>query len=165
MSSQISKETTESSFPARTRQASGFINDVHTEMISVTFSDKILFTISQDGRLAHWVHVPLSGLSSDPLMHRHISSHEAYEDPESSDEQLENDLLPMPHLTATTILGGTLPEQDTFGQLFATQIASSVLTKDPEETRLIVVGMGLRRGIESNREAFMDLVSLALKCI
>lgn len=42
-------------FPAPTRQAAGMVKGVHTDILSIEFSDKILITISQKGRLAHWV--------------------------------------------------------------------------------------------------------------
>lgn len=75
----------------------------------------------------------------------------------------------MAHLTATTVLGGTMPERDTVGQLVATQVASAIATKDPEERRLVVVGMGLEKKKGSDevmsREAFMDLVGLVMGCL
>lgn len=42
-------------FPAATKQAAGMVNGILTDVMSVSFSDKILVTISQRGRLAHWV--------------------------------------------------------------------------------------------------------------
>ena len=74
------------------------------------------------------------------------------------------DLLPMTHLTATTVLGGTVPERDTVGQLYATQIASAIVTKDPAERRLLVVGLGLEK-LDSSRDAFMDTIDLVLQCL
>lgn len=44
-----------SPFPAKTKQAAGLVNDVQTDLTSMYFSDKILITISQGGRLAQWV--------------------------------------------------------------------------------------------------------------
>lgn len=70
----------------------------------------------------------------------------------------------MAHLTATTILGGTMPERDTLCQLYATQIASTIATKNPEEKRLVVVGFGLEKA-EADRRAFMDLIELAMSVI
>jgi proteasome assembly chaperone 3 len=67
----------------------------------------------------------------------------------------------MHHLTATTILGGTLPELGVLGQTIATQIASAVLTRDPGEKRMVVVGMGLDKSM-SGREEFSELVGLVL---
>lgn len=42
-------------FPAQTKQVAGKINGVLTDVLSIGFSDKILVTVSQEGRLAHWV--------------------------------------------------------------------------------------------------------------
>ena len=74
------------------------------------------------------------------------------------------DLLPRADLTATTVLGGTLPERNTVGQLVATQIASALATKSPNEKRLLVLGMGFEKA-ELDRTAFMDLLELVLGII
>jgi hypothetical protein len=42
-------------FPAATKHAEGMVGDVMTNVMSVSFADKILVTISQKGRLAQWV--------------------------------------------------------------------------------------------------------------
>lgn len=50
------------SYPAPTRQAAAEINGTKTDAMSTEFSDKIMITITQDGRLAQWVgfHDPMS---------------------------------------------------------------------------------------------------------
>ena len=73
-------------------------------------------------------------------------------------------LLPRADLTATTVLGGAHAERNTVGQLFATQIASAITTKNPDEKRLVVVGLGLEKAT-IGREAFMDIFSLVLGVI
>lgn len=42
-------------FPASTRTAAGDVDGVHTNVMVLRFADKIMVTISQGGRLAHWV--------------------------------------------------------------------------------------------------------------
>lgn len=42
-------------FPAATKQVAGVVNGIKTDVLTVEFADKILLTISQSGRLAHWV--------------------------------------------------------------------------------------------------------------
>jgi hypothetical protein len=42
-------------FPAPSKHATGLVNGVETEVSSTSFSDKIMVTISQDGRLPQWV--------------------------------------------------------------------------------------------------------------
>ena len=70
----------------------------------------------------------------------------------------------MHHLTATTILGGTIPELEVLGQTLATQIASAVKTRDSRETRMVVMGMGLEKSM-SKREEFSELVGLVLNVL
>jgi proteasome assembly chaperone 3 len=54
----INSDGVESSpFPAATKQAAGVVNGVPTDVSSVYFADKILFTISQGGRLSQWVQI------------------------------------------------------------------------------------------------------------
>ncbi len=81
------------------------------------------------------------------------------------------ELLPMPHLTATTVLGGaTGTERDTLGRLYATQIASAIVGREPGERRLLVVGLGLKggqmeNGEEAEREGFVETLGLVLGCL
>lgn len=42
-------------FPVPSRRAAGVVDGVATEAASLSFSDKILVTISQGGRLSQWV--------------------------------------------------------------------------------------------------------------
>jgi proteasome assembly chaperone 3 len=80
------------------------------------------------------------------------------------EEDPNSDLLPMHHLTATTILGGTVAELDVLGQTLATQIASAIKTRDERETRMVVVGMGLDKSM-IGRDAFSELIGLVLEVI
>ncbi|KAH7125597.1 hypothetical protein B0J11DRAFT_310103 [Dendryphion nanum] len=144
-------------FPAKTSTATLDIKNISTTATTVYFADKILLTITQNGRLAHWVHVPLdisatdSSLTSNPYL-------------EQDEDAPASDLLPSHHLTATTVLGGTIPELDILGQTLATQIASAILTRDSAEKRMLVLGMGLDKTM-SQREEFSNLVGLALEVL
>jgi proteasome assembly chaperone 3 len=101
------------------------------------------------------IHVPLDSAIPD----RSATSYTTHDhDGEASH------LLPMAHLTATTVLGGTVPERNTVGQVIATQIASAISTKSPQETRLVVVGLGLEK-MDIGRDEYADLVGLALDII
>ena len=42
-------------FPAPSKHATGIVNSKQTDITSINFSDKIILTISQEGRLAQWV--------------------------------------------------------------------------------------------------------------
>lgn len=79
-------------------------------------------------------------------------------------EATDDSLLPITNLTATTLLGGHAPGQDIIGQLYARQIASAIATKSPGEKRLLVVGLGLET-TDAGRDAFFDIIDLALQCI
>jgi proteasome assembly chaperone 3 len=50
------------------------------------------------------------------------------------------------------------------GQLYASQIASTIITKNPDERRLLVLGLGFAK-VEMEREAYFDVVELVLKCL
>lgn len=73
-------------------------------------------------------------------------------------------LLPLNHLTPMTLLGAGGDQRETLGHLIATQIASTILTKDPEETRTVLVGLGLQKP-NLEREGFFDIVELVQKVL
>ncbi|KAJ4350977.1 hypothetical protein N0V95_004261 [Ascochyta clinopodiicola] len=144
-------------FPARSKSASSSIHGLETTATSMSFADKILITVTQQGRLAHWVHVPLDISATDAPV-----TSQAYLDRDEEDPA--SDLLPMHHLTATTILGGTIPELEVLGQTLATQIASAIKTQNDRETRMVVLGMGLDKRM-SGRTEFSELVGLVLEVL
>jgi len=45
-------------FPAPTKQVAGEINGVKTDVMYISFADKIMITITQNGRLGQWVRHP-----------------------------------------------------------------------------------------------------------
>lgn len=58
---------THSQFPAKQKRTSGIIHGVETEIATISFTDKILLTISQEGRLAYWVSLEMLLVLSLPL--------------------------------------------------------------------------------------------------
>ncbi len=54
--------------------------------------------------------------------------------------------------------------RNALGQLYATQIASAIATKDPAEKRTVVVGLGLEKAA-TDREEFMGILDLVLQCV
>lgn len=76
----------------------------------------------------------------------------------------DDGLLPLSDLTATSILGGRVPGHEIVGQLYARQIASAIVTKTPQENRLLVVGLGLKTA-EADRDVFFAVIDLVLQCI
>ncbi|TVY85759.1 hypothetical protein LAWI1_G006756, partial [Lachnellula willkommii] len=73
-------------------------------------------------------------------------------------------MLPLGHLTPKTLLGAGGDQRETMGHLYATQIASAIATRDPEETRTVMVGFGLEK-VDMARETFFDLIELVQKVI
>ncbi|KAJ3458335.1 hypothetical protein MRS44_012444 [Fusarium solani] len=140
----------EESYPSRSREASGLVNGVATEVTSTNFSDKILLTISQEGRLSQWIQVPLTGSSAGVV--------------EMTLPSMNKGLLPSTHLTPTTLLGGGGEERETLGQLYAAQLASHLSLRSPDDRRILVVGLGLAK-TDLEREAFFDLLELAQKVL
>lgn len=163
-------------FPVRTREATGLIGTTPTEVTRVDFTDKILLTISQGGRLSQWV-----SLDTPTSMHTHthtrtenaniplqiqvpltVTPSTAVELPLPSST---TGLLPSTHLTPSTLLGGGGETRETYGHLYAAQIASHISLRDRDDRRTLVVGMGLERVEDGGREAFFDLVELAQKVL
>lgn len=50
------------------------------------------------------------------------------------------------------------------GQLYAVQIASHIVRRDPEERRTLVVGLGIQK-FKPDREAFFDVIELIQKVL
>ncbi|KAI1332080.1 hypothetical protein F5Y16DRAFT_394781 [Xylariaceae sp. FL0255] len=135
-------------FPATSNKATGTIDGVSTEATALFFSDKILLTLCQEGRLSQWIQVPLSAPS-----------------PAAVDMALANpSLLPMSHLTPKTLLGGGGEARESLAQLYAVQIASHIARRDSEERGTLVVGLGLKK-LRPEREAFFDVLELIQKVL
>lgn len=61
-------------------------------------------------------------------------------------------------------MGGGSEEREALGHLYASQIATVIATRDPEERRTVVVGLGLLK-VDLEREAFFDMMELLQKVI
>lgn len=72
--------------------------------------------------------------------------------------------MPPAHITPNTLLGARGDERETLGQLIATQFATLVLKRDPEETRTILFGFGLMK-VDLDRAAWFDLLELIAKVV
>lgn len=71
----------------------------------------------------------------------------------------DDDLLPITYLTPKTLMGGGGEQREAIGHLYATQIATLISTRNPEETRTLVVGIGLQN-FDMAREAWFDILEL-----
>jgi proteasome assembly chaperone 3 len=69
-------------------------------------------------------------------------------------------LMPGTHLSPTTLLGAGGEERETIGHLYATQIASYISMRNPDDRRTLVLGLGLEKP-NPGQEAFFDVMELA----
>ncbi|PSS00812.1 hypothetical protein BD289DRAFT_450158 [Coniella lustricola] len=141
----------EEPFPAPYRQRSGHVNGIATDVSCMHFADKALVTISQGGRLAQWVQVPLSAPSPALV--------------DMSLPRAELSLLPSVHLDPKTLVGGGGPDRETVGQLYAAQIASHLAMRNPEDRRTLILGIGLQKFDPESREGFFDIIELVLQVL
>lgn len=61
-------------------------------------------------------------------------------------------------------MGGGGEQRETLGHLYASQIASIIAMRNNEESRTVVVGLGLQK-VEMDRDAFFDMVELIQKVL
>lgn len=127
----------DAAFPAQSRTIDATIADLDTTITRVSFADKIIVTLSQDGRLNQWTHVPMASTNPTSAFVQPID-YTALQDGE-----LDTTLLPPSHLTATTLLGGTKPDLEILGQTLATNVAAAILSRNRDESRVLVLGIGL----------------------
>ncbi|KAK0752171.1 hypothetical protein B0T18DRAFT_363150 [Schizothecium vesticola] len=139
----------EEPFPAPSRREVGLVDGIETEVTKTSFSDKIMITLSQGGRLAQWIQVPLSESSAANM--------DMALPPVSSD-------LPSVHLTPRTLIGGGSEDRETLGQLYASQIGSFIALQNPQEERTLLLGLGLEKAT-STREGFFDVIELVQKVL
>ncbi|KAK4104853.1 hypothetical protein N658DRAFT_464788 [Parathielavia hyrcaniae] len=137
-------------FPAPSKRTVGKLNGAHTEVEALGFSDKIMITVSQGGRLAQWIQVPLSAPSSASV--------------EMALPGAGLSALPSTHLTPKTLVGVGSEERETLGHLYASQIASHLALRDPGEKRTLLLALGLEK-VEGGGEAFFDLLELVLQVL
>ncbi|KAK6338683.1 hypothetical protein TWF696_009495 [Orbilia brochopaga] len=120
------------------------------------FADKIILTISQSGRLAQWFQVPLDAA--------HPAYLEAKSSTRSEDDDADDSLLPLTHLTPKCLLGASTPERQAQGQLYAVQLASLLAMRNIRETRTVLVGLGFDEA-EHTSDVFMETLQLVGSCL
>lgn len=84
-------------------------------------------------------------------------------------------ILPLEHLTPRTLLGAGGEKRERIAHLYASQIGSMVLKRDPEERRSVLLGLGLEMekdkdndkdtGGEGERAGYFDLLELVLEVL
>ncbi|ATZ58528.1 hypothetical protein BCIN_16g02880 [Botrytis cinerea B05.10] len=167
-----------SPFPARSKTASANVNGMLTHVTCMYFADKILITISQGGRLGQWVQIPLTSASPtsyDTAIPALNENGYADADGDGNGYGYGNMILPLEHLTPRTLLGAGGEKRERIAHLYASQIGSMVLKRDPEERRSVLLGLGLEMekdkdndkdtGGEGERAGYFDLLELVLEVL
>lgn len=72
--------------------------------------------------------------------------------------------LPSNHLTPKTLVGVGSEGRETLGHLYASQIASHIVLRDPNERRTLLLGLGLDNA-HGGGDAFFDLLELVLQVL
>ncbi|KAF3145946.1 hypothetical protein TWF569_006495 [Orbilia oligospora] len=137
-------------YPIFTKSSQKEIDSILTTATVLGFSDKILITITQSGRLSQWFQVPLD------------AAHPAFLEAKSTAD--DDGLLPLTHLTPKCLLGATTPERQAQGQLYAVQLASLLAMRNIRETRTVLVGLGLDRA-EHTSDTFLETLELVGSCL
>ncbi|RAL58372.1 hypothetical protein DID88_006052 [Monilinia fructigena] len=89
----------QSPFPAPTKDAKAKIGGVDTNATCIYFSDKIIVTLMQGGRLHQWIQIPLT--SASPTSYDTAIPLPPADDPGSNAASM---MLPLQHLTPRTFL-------------------------------------------------------------
>jgi hypothetical protein len=76
----------------------------------------------------------------------------------------EEALMPSTRFAPRTLLGASSPDREMMGHLLGSQIAHAITTKEPGETRQLMLGLGLAKA-EVEREVFLQIVELVLSVI
>ncbi|KAF3314217.1 hypothetical protein TWF173_005080 [Orbilia oligospora] len=137
-------------YPIFTKSSQKEIDSILTTATVLGFSDKILITITQSGRLSQWFQVPLD------------AAHPAFLEAKSTAD--DDGLLPLTHLTPKCLLGASTPERQAQGQLYAVQLASLLAMRNIRETRTVLVGLGLDRA-EHTSDTFLETLELVGSCL
>lgn len=79
----------------------------------------------------------------------------------------EDALLPLNRFTPRSLLGAGNAEREMMGHLYASQIANAITTKNPNENRTLVLGLGLGKdaAVEMDRDVFSMVIDLVLQCL
>ena len=96
-----------------------------------------------------------------PLLSDNPTDSDPYFQTTRSDEDA---LLPSTRFQPRTLLGAGTSDREMMGQLYASQIAHVITTKNPEESRSLLLGLGFAKA-DQDRDVFLQIVDLALKVI
>lgn len=73
-------------------------------------------------------------------------------------------LLPTARFQPRVLLGAGGGDRETQGQLYASQIASLITTKTPDESRTLMLGLGLAK-VDLDRDTFLQVLDLVTQVV
>lgn len=82
----------------------------------------------------------------------------------ATNQSAEDSLLPTARFQARTLLGAGTSDREMVGQLYACQLANMITTKNPEEQRTLLLGLGLTKA-DTDRDVFLEIMNLALQVL
>jgi proteasome assembly chaperone 3 len=162
-------------FPAPTKQVAGEVNGVKTDVMHMSFADKIMITVTQNGRLSQWVctlsqrghpvYLSCLKLTWEKVTVPLLSDNPTQSDPYFQTLRSEDDsLLPSARFSPRILLGAGGSDREAMGQLYASQIANAIVTKSPEESRPLMLGLGLAK-VDVDRDVFLQIIDLILSVL
>lgn len=143
----------------QTKRASAVINGRPVDVVTLAFANKIQVSVWSKGKIGKVLSVQLFpdvvtvvGMQESTL--------------ESSDD---TSLLPLPHLTPIPMMG--VGPNDIQARLYATLISSIISRQSPEDTRKVVVCLGVDIGpqaeaevTDNDRKELLEVVKLVEQC-
>jgi proteasome assembly chaperone 3 len=96
-----------------------------------------------------------------PLLSDNPTQSDSYFQTTRSDEDA---LLPSARFQPRTLLGAATSDREMMGHLYASQIAHAITTKSPDESRSLMLGLGLAKA-DQDREVFLQVIDLVLKVL
>jgi proteasome assembly chaperone 3 len=73
-------------------------------------------------------------------------------------------LLPSSRFSPRILLGAGGSDREAMGQLYASQIASAIATKTPDESRSLMLGLGFAK-VDMDRDVFLQVIDLVLSVL
>ena len=116
------------------------------------------------GAYLSWVYTRLTLICCQvtvPLLSDNPTQADPYFQTINSDDDA---LLPSTRFQPRTLLGAGTSDREMMGHLYASQIAHAITTKHPEESRTLMLGLGLAKA-DQDRDVFLQIIDLVLKVL
>jgi hypothetical protein len=147
----------------RAKQASAVINGRTIDVVALAFANKIQVSVWSKGKVGKILSVQLF-----PDVSTAAALDEGGEN-ETTNEDASRHFLPLPHLNPVPLLG--VGPNDVPARLYATLISSIISRQSPEDSRKVIVCLGVDIGpqgdsgvTQEHRKELLDVVKLVEEC-